>query len=146
MDTTVQPKIPGKPIEDPVGPSETVEKEHNIIISEETSCDIPNQVTAARSDDPRREGLPRSQVSTRASQDDAVASDGHRIQLEKAPQDPEVLKLPPVPDSCIQFQADWKSLRRNRNVLSQYFKVCVNYRQHTVCVLLHVYTNCILYP
>ena len=33
------------------------------------------------------------------------------------------LKLPPLPLSSIQFQADWKTLRRDREMLAQYFKV-----------------------
>lgn len=134
MDTTtlVQPEISGKTSEDPVGSSGTLEKEHDIISSEESPCDISNQVSAASSkdqDDPRREQQLSPVVSERTSQDDAD-SDGHHMQLcetEKAQQVPAVLKLPPVPDSCIQFQADWKSLRRNRNVLSQYFKVLTRF-------------------
>ena len=36
------------------------------------------------------------------------------------------LKMPSVPPtSSIQFQADWKKLRRDRNMLAQYFKVSV---------------------
>jgi len=34
-----------------------------------------------------------------------------------------VLKLPPVPDNSLTFQADWKMLKRDRTLLSQYFKV-----------------------
>lgn len=33
------------------------------------------------------------------------------------------LRLPPVPTSSIQFQTDWKHLKRDRNMLTQYFKV-----------------------
>lgn len=134
MDTTtlVQPEISGKTSEDPVGSSGTLEKEHDIISSEESPCDISNRVSAASSkdqDDPRREQQLSPVVSERTSQDDA-GSDGHHMQLcetEKAQQVPAVVKLPPVPDSCIQLQADWKSLRRNRNVLSQYFKVLTRF-------------------
>ena len=130
MDTTtlVQPEISRKASEDLVGSSGTLEKEHDIISSEESPYDISNRVSAESSedqDDPRREQQLSPLVSERTSQDDA-ASDGHHMQLyemENVPQVPPVLKLPPVPDRCIQFQADWKSLRRNRNVLSQYFKV-----------------------
>jgi len=122
----VQPEISGKASEDPVGSSGTLEKEHDTISSEESP--ISNRMSAASSkdqDDPRREQRPSLVVSERTYQND-TASDGHHMQLyetENVPQVPAVLKLPPVPDSCIQFQADWKSLRRNRNVLSQYFKV-----------------------
>ena len=33
------------------------------------------------------------------------------------------LEMPAVPQSSIQFQADWKRLRANKNTLTQYFKV-----------------------
>ena len=38
-----------------------------------------------------------------------------------------VLSVPDVPDSSLQFQADWKKLRRDKNVLAEYFKVCNMY-------------------
>ena len=33
--------------------------------------------------------------------------------------------VPDVPDTSLQFQADWKRLRRDSNALTTYFKVCV---------------------
>ena len=36
---------------------------------------------------------------------------------------PDTSSVPGVPDTSIQFQADWKNLRKCRSVLSQYFKV-----------------------
>ena len=53
----------------------------------------------------------------RAPSDDG---DGHVVTEQRKE---EAFRLPSVPDSSIQFQADWKSLRRNRTVLSDYFKV-----------------------
>ena len=56
-------------------------------------------------------------VGNRAPSDHPVVTDKTEWGQE------EVFRLPPVPDSSIQFQADWKSLRRNRATLSGYFKV-----------------------
>jgi hypothetical protein len=33
--------------------------------------------------------------------------------------------IPDVPDTSLQFQADWKRLRRDTNALTTFFKVCV---------------------
>ena len=33
--------------------------------------------------------------------------------------------VPSVPDSSLQFQADWKRLRRDKTALTTYFKVCL---------------------
>ena len=64
----------------------------------------------------------------RPSLEDGVVGDrapsDHSMVTDKTEQgQEEVFRLPSVPDSSIQFQADWKSLRRNRTSLSGYFKV-----------------------
>ena len=59
-------------------------------------------------------------VGNRAPPDDG---DRHSVTDKTEQRQEEAIRLPSVPDSSIQFQADWKSLRRNRTVLSDYFKV-----------------------
>ena len=66
-----------------------------------------------------RQSLEDGVGGNRAPSDDG---DGHVV-TDKTEQRQEAFRLPSVPDSSIQFQADWKSLRRNRTVLSDYFKV-----------------------
>lgn len=52
-----------------------------------------------------------------------VGGDATREQAAEAEGGRSRLKMPPVPSSSIQFQADWKRLRRDREMLTQYFKV-----------------------
>ena len=42
--------------------------------------------------------------------------------------------LPPIPTSAVQFQADWRNVKRDRLVLTQYFKVRVSQCIHTTRV------------
>lgn len=67
-----------------------------------------------------RQSLEDGVGGNRAPSDDG---DGHVVTDKNQQRQEEAFRLPSVPDSSIQFQADWKSLRRNRTVLSDYFKV-----------------------
>ena len=56
--------------------------------------------------------------------DGVERSEKSRFQDSPAASVERRLELPPVPSTSVQFQADWRNLKRDRIVLIQYFKVC----------------------
>ena len=88
------------------------------VIPEVPSCDKDNSSAVQTGE--TRQSLEDGVGGNRALSDDG---DGHVVTDKTVQRQEEAFRLPSVPDSSIQFQADWKSLRRNRTVLSDYFKV-----------------------
>ena len=43
--------------------------------------------------------------------------------IQRDPSGMGVVRLPPVPENSITLQRDWKSVRRDRGILGEYFKV-----------------------
>ena len=85
--------------------------------SENVLPEVPKDSSSAVQTGEPQQSLEDVVAGNRASSDHPVVTD----KTEWRPE--EVFRLPSVPDSFIQFQADWKSLRRNRTALSGYFKV-----------------------
>ena len=78
-------------------------------------------VTLVPSETADRECGGDQSLHTKMSVSDVAFSGNQKVEAEVCSK----LELLPVPQSSIVFQADWKRLRRNRSLLTQYFKVCI---------------------
>ena len=57
------------------------------------------------------------QTKAWSTHDSVVSTSSHSVEPERE------VAIPGVPDSSLQFQADWKRLKRDKTSLAKYFKV-----------------------
>ena len=125
------------------------------VVEVETPCDTDkyqpsNQNTAPLITELREESASSSRVEITAqsdgertrmevvkeTQNDSITRNGTTLPADVSDQDGQhSVVVPDVPDTSLQFQADWKRLKRDSNALTTYFKVLVYIQCTCTCTL-----------
>ncbi len=66
---------------------------------------------------------PTTKMSVLSTEQEPVKDSAPPYCADSAIKRVDVVTLPPVPESSINLQADWKRVRRDRTILGEYFKV-----------------------